>query len=342
MVRAALSLALLLTPAVAGAAIQFLEGTYPDGSTAPTEAYFSGEITSTSATEVKQALERSRKKIGMLYLDSAGGDLIAGMELGDLVRQRGINTSIGKQSGHYGKPLPGTCYSACVLTFSGGHFRIAEKGSRIGIHRFYRRYASSTDLDVGQVVSAAITSYLMRMGVSQILFEKMAQVGGGKTQLLPLSEATSLSLVNNGILAPKWGIEGKQGTVYLKGEQETWNGTGKLIVSCVGHNGVKVSALYDAGPNTRSIYQVTRGYSLRVNSQFLPIPKLLSASSISGDYLVASFTPDPAQLSDIQSAEQIGFGFHPQSSDSFYGFLIDARSDREVIRSFISFCLARD
>lgn len=216
---AAFSLGLMFSPATAGASIKVLQSTYPDGTAAPAELYLSGEITTSTKQEMLAALDQIGRKVPMLYLDSAGGDLVAGMELGEAIRRRGINTSIGKSSGNYGKPLPGICYSACVLTFSGGHFRFADQNARIGIHRFYRRTTSTSDLDVGQVVSAAITSYLIRMGVSPLLFEKMAQVGGGKMQLLPISEASGLSLVNNGILSPQWGIEGKQGTVYLKGER---------------------------------------------------------------------------------------------------------------------------
>jgi hypothetical protein len=339
---AAFSLGLMFSPATAGASIKVLQSTYPDGTAAPAELYLSGEITTSTKQEMLAALDQIGRKVPMLYLDSAGGDLVAGMELGEAIRRRGINTSIGKSSGNYGKPLPGICYSACVLTFSGGHFRFADQNARIGIHRFYRRTTSTSDLDVGQVVSAAITSYLIRMGVSPLLFEKMAQVGGGKMQLLPISEASGLSLVNNGILSPQWGIEGKQGTVYLKGEQETWNGTGKLIVTCASHNGVKISALYDAGTNNQEILRNARNYTLRVNSQFLPIPHLQSAPKISGDYLTATFTPDSSMIWDMQSAEQLGFGFHPTGSDSFYGFLIDARSERDLIRSFVQHCQSRD
>lgn len=161
---AAFSLGLMFSPATAGASIKVLQSTYPDGTAAPAELYLSGEITTSTKQEMLAALDQIGRKVPMLYLDSAGGDLVAGMELGEAIRRRGINTSIGKSSGNYGKPLPGICYSACVLTFSGGHFRFADQNARIGIHRFYRRTTSTSDLDVGQVVSAAITSYLIRMG----------------------------------------------------------------------------------------------------------------------------------------------------------------------------------
>lgn len=117
--RKAISLALGL--ALAGitltsqAKIQVLQSTYPDGTAAPAEIYLSGEITSSTTKEVTQALNRAGPKVPMLAFDSAGGDLVAAMELGDTLRRRGVNTSIGKYSGEYGKPLPGVCYSACVL-----------------------------------------------------------------------------------------------------------------------------------------------------------------------------------------------------------------------------------
>lgn len=337
----ALGLALSGVAITSQAKIQVLQSTYPDGTAAPAEIYLSGEITSSTTREVTQALDRVGPKVPMLTFDSAGGDLVAAMELGDTLRRRGVNTSIGKYSGKYGEPLPGVCYSACVLSFGGGHFRFADQKAQIGVHRFFRKTASSSDLDVGQVVSAAITSYLIRVGVNPLLFEKMAQVGGNKMQLLSVSEATSLALVNNGLLPPSWVIEGKQGSVYLKGEQETWNGTGKLLFSCSGPRGIKVTALYDAGDNNQNILNTARTFTLRLNSQFHPIPKLQSAPKISGDFLMANFIPDSTMLWDLQAAEQIGFGFHPQRAESFYGFLIDARPERDMIRSFINHCVTR-
>ncbi|HHH9443119.1 TPA: hypothetical protein ACP32N_005107 [Pseudomonas aeruginosa] len=341
-ISVALGLALAGASLISKAGVKVLQNTYPDGTAAPAEIYLFGEITSSTTKEVTQALDRAGPKVPMLAFDSAGGDLVAAMELGDTLRRRGVNTSIGKYSGDYGKPLPGICYSACVLAFSGGHFRFADPKAQIGVHRFFRKTSSSADLDVGQVVSAAITSYLIRVGVSPMLFEKMAQVGGGKMQLLSVSEATSLALVNNGILPPNWVIEGKQGAVYLKGEQETWNGTGKLLFSCASPRGVKITALYDAGENNQTILGTARTYTLRLNSQFHPIPKLQSDPKISGEFLMASFVPDSTMLWDLQAAEQIGFGFHPQHAESFYGFLIDARPEREMIRSFINHCQTRN
>ncbi len=108
----ALGLALAGITLASQAKIQVLQSTYPDGTAAPAEIYLSGEITTSTTKEVTQALDRAGPKVPMLAFDSAGGDLVAAMELGDTLRRRGVNTSIGKYSGEYGKPLPGVCYSA--------------------------------------------------------------------------------------------------------------------------------------------------------------------------------------------------------------------------------------
>ncbi|MFU7548137.1 hypothetical protein ACM9NK_29375, partial [Pseudomonas paraeruginosa] len=90
---------LMFSPATAGASIKVLQSTYPDGTAAPAELYLSGEITTSTKQEMLAALDQIGRKVPMLYLDSAGGDLVAGMELGEAIRRRGINTSIGKSSG---------------------------------------------------------------------------------------------------------------------------------------------------------------------------------------------------------------------------------------------------
>lgn len=311
------------------------------GSASPPEVYLSGEITDASVSQLSALISARDLKGSIVYLDSAGGDPQAGMNLGDLIRRSNMNTAIGKPGTSPGHPSPGRCMSACVLTYAGGKFRFVDAASQLGIHRFYRRTAMSSDLDVAQVMSAAITTYLIKMGVAPSLFERMVQVGRGQMEILPHADAATLNLVNNGVLPAEWGIEGKQGQVYLVGRQQTWNGTGKVLMSCAPNQRIRFSALYDAGDNNAFITRNAKNYSLRINKQFLPISTLQSKPTISGDYVLASFTPDDKMLWSLSGAEQIGFGFHTGESDTFYGFLVDATGEQDLVRSWIKHCTER-
>lgn len=335
-----LAFALLSTiPAYACADFISVEHTYQDGRAAPMEIYFSGEITTATTRQFLDLVLSQKITKATVYFDSIGGDLMSGMELGEQIRKAGFNTAIGKMVKGSG-PAMGKCQSSCVLSYVGGYFRFAEPGSNIGIHRFYRHTAGDQDLDVGQVLSAAITSYLIRMGTDPKLFERMVQVGRGKMQTLSLSDAAKLNVYNNGVLPADWKIEGKSGQVYLRGIQETWLGTGKILMSCNENRGVSLSALYDAGTNTDRIARGSVAYSLRLDNLFLPVPAgdLRRRPSVQGDYLMASYAPTPPSLQSIQQSEKIGFAFHPKASNEFFGFLIDAHKDKDTITSFIQHC----
>lgn len=311
------------------------------GNLSPPEVYLSGEITDETVSQLSSLISARDLKGSILYLDSAGGDPQAGMNLGELIRNSSMNTAVGKPSSSPGHPLPGRCMSACVLSYAGGKFRFVDPASQIGIHRFYRRTAMSTDLDVAQVMSAAITSYLIKMGIAPSLFERMVQVGRGQMELLPHSDAAKLNLVNNGVLPAQWSIEGKQGEVYLLGRQQTWNGTGKVLMSCAPNQRIRFSALYDAGDNNDFITRNAKNYSLRINQQFLPITALQARPKVSGDYVLASFIPDDNMVWSLSGAQQIGFGFHTGESATFYGFLIDATGEQDLVRSWIKHCSER-
>jgi hypothetical protein len=332
------ALALLTTSTFAND-IQIVPVTHPDGTPSQPEVYLSGEITDATVDQLSALIRERRLNSSIVYLNSDGGDPQAGMDLGDLLRRSNINTAVGKIGKTPGRPAAGKCQSACVLTYVGGKFRFIDPASQLGIHRFYRRTATASDLDVAQVMSAAITGYLIRMDIDPALFQRMVKVGRGQMELLSARDAAALNVVNNGMLKAKWGIEGKSGSVYLLGTQETWNGTGKVIMSCVPQqNRIKFSALYDAGTQTGSIAKNTQSYTLRINQKFVPLGPMLTRATISGGYLLASFTPTDPQMWDIQSAEQIGFGFHTGQADTFYGYLVDATGAQDLIRSWIKHC----
>ncbi|WGK63420.1 hypothetical protein QAO71_17920 (plasmid) [Halopseudomonas sp. SMJS2] len=337
----ALAVLLISSTCVANAPrIEILKHQFSDGRSAPAEIYISGEMTQALSGEFLALLRQHSVTTGTVYFDSDGGDVMTSMELGGIIRKAGFNTSVGKMGAGYGQAGVGKCQSSCVLSFLGGYFRFAPPGSVFGIHRFYKQTSGQLDLDVGQVLSAAITSYLIRMGADPALFERMVQVGRGRMQQLALDEAAALNVVNNGVLPATWTIEGKGGKVYLRGEQEAWIGTGKILIHCGRVGVMELSALYDAGVNTPMIAKSARNYSVRIDKQFVSLnaQDMISPLGIQNGYLVATFRVSPPLAQTLSTANQIGFGFHPDSTTTFYGFLVNASTDRETIQSFIAHC----
>jgi hypothetical protein len=319
--------------------IQALTFKHPDGRLAPAEIYLDGEITPTLPRQLVAALASNHIDRGTIYINSVGGDLQAGLELGEFIRKAGFNTAIGKRGTEYGKPSPGSCQSACLMTFAGGVYRFAEPLTFFGIHRFYSRTAGDADLALGQVLSAAITGYLLRMGVSPVLFERMVNAGA-TPQKLSVPEATQLNLVNNGVLPVRWEIVGHAGKVFLQGEQKTWNGTGRIQVSCSRSEGMSFTAQYNAEQNTQKIMADVKHVSLKLDGSFVGIdPQALTRrAELSDGYLTSTFRISQSVAFSLARARSIGFAWLPAETSIFYGFELPVSQSDDQLPSFITHC----
>jgi len=149
-----------------------------------------------------------------VYLNSPGGNLFAGMELGRVFRKNGFNTYVGKQSG-LRKTSAGVCLSACTLTFLGGKFRFLSPDSTYGVHRFFlggsddASVAPADALAAGQIFSAAILQYIREMGADPQLLNEMSRAGSDEINVLSKSRLQELGVVNDGVGKTTWTVESK-------------------------------------------------------------------------------------------------------------------------------------
>ena len=92
--------------------------------------YLDGTIDDDAPNRLSTALDGVAGKIAV-WLNSPGGNLFAGMELGRIIRKHGAGTHIIDHR----TVLPGQCYSACALAFLGGVSRFIDNAARYGVHR---------------------------------------------------------------------------------------------------------------------------------------------------------------------------------------------------------------
>lgn len=143
-----------------------------------------GDITKSDVTRVKELLSLSERTYDgvSIELDSPGGDVVAALDLGRLLRSHAAWTHVRDDDGS-------VCYSACVLVLAGGVFRIASAG-KVGIHRpkFDERYFAGLSFDEAQQqydnMAQGVSQYLVEMGVSEGLFRLMMQVSSSDVSLL--------------------------------------------------------------------------------------------------------------------------------------------------------------
>ena len=115
-----------------------------------------------------------------VWLNSDGGNLIAGLELGSLIRNTGfLDTVVHSEN------MSAKCYSACAYAFMGGREREVPDGARIGFHQFYSNldtnvtYTDLTDKleqseSFTQMLSALVLRYLLDMGADVELYYQMS------------------------------------------------------------------------------------------------------------------------------------------------------------------------
>ena len=124
----------------------------------------------------------------LIDLNSPGGSLLGGIELGRMIRKQGLTTRVASYTQRapgeaYWDPReePGICMSACALAFLGGEDRELNEGSVLGFHQF-----SSAGNSVGkvadlyeteattQIIAGVVHDYIEAMGVSPTLFSRMS------------------------------------------------------------------------------------------------------------------------------------------------------------------------
>lgn len=146
----ACTIALFCPPGAQAAQISVSPG--EDG--APPFITIRGELDLNDAIEFMR--KTSKIKDAVVVLRSPGGNLLAGLQIGRTVRQRGYPTLI---------PALSNCSSACALAWLGGTPRFMEQNSLIGFHAAY--FMKGGRARTSGTANAVIEDYLRELRLSQ-------------------------------------------------------------------------------------------------------------------------------------------------------------------------------
>jgi hypothetical protein len=302
-----------------------------------TLVYLDGRIDDDAPHRLSAALEGIVGKI-VVWLNSPGGNLFAGMELGRIIRKHQAWTRIVDHR----TLLPGECYSACALAFLGGVHRFNDNAARYGVHRASLSVRSPAgNVDLGQQLSAAIESYIREMGVDVRLLDLWMRAGPDEMYVLTQQEAKDLRVADNGRRPPRWSIVPTPRGGVLQGQQTTTDGTGALSFSCDDKQTI-LGSVYEPAAEGESmaagrwIHLVTMDRYERRPLKELSVS--LDGGSVRGRFLLA---PDVVRLA--MSARQIGHRIKPAGNRSIslgYGVDVDRRS-ASMVKKFLGDCLRR-
>jgi hypothetical protein len=298
------------------------------------EIYASGEIDADAGKRL-DALMKEKIIIdgSVLYLDSPGGNLIGGMELGRTIRKHHLTTDIARKSEKLDESEPASCVSACALAFLGGEYRSVMQGSVYGAH--------PNKNDTAQFLSAAVVAYIQEMGVATEPFTIATRAGKDESMAFSEPDLLKLGLINNGRQKTVWTLESLDSGLYLKGQRETVNGINKLLIGFCPPAPKRpfLHVTFDAGPHADEIMRMSAD-SLVIDGQFIPIESFRTHKESRNGWVIAAYTLDSTLLAMIQTAKTVGLALQMVRDPPYYaGFLDLPMSEGTAeLPQFLSVC----
>lgn len=304
---------------------------------ATTDIFIDGALDQKTVDQFKAVLTQRHITKGTVHRNSKGGSVMAGLELGTLIRDNGLSTNVGLRNSWGGLPRSGECSSACPYAFLGGVYRYASKESKIGVHRFSVTGGVEPGLDMVEVVSAAIANHILNMGADLGLLELMTLEGGDKIRMLSPEELRDLNVVDNGSREATWGLFMVNGFVYLKGQQVAAKGTGKMTFHCHDRNLIGF-AFFGAGQDMAAVAATTK-YSVRIDDKLFPLQDSMTHAVARERFVDMHFPLSQEQFGMMAAGNDIGFAFHKPRGSSYYGFLVHVGDEgRTKLLDYAKYC----
>jgi hypothetical protein len=152
----------------------------------------SGTITERDAKAFQElSSELERVGLGTVYLDSTGGDVVAAMQIGRLIRKYDGWTEI--ENYHSSAKFDAKCYSSCALIFIAGVLRLMDPFASLGLHRPYLASApqgrQAIEKQFPQML-AQVKQYVAEMGVTDNFYQQMVNTEPSRMVLYFGSEMT--------------------------------------------------------------------------------------------------------------------------------------------------------
>ncbi|MBB3020420.1 hypothetical protein FHR70_003501 [Microvirga lupini] len=160
------------------AAADIRTGTLPDGSTI---VIVTGDFVASDIEVFKSKIAGVRK--GVVALDSNGGSLHAGIQMGTAIRLRGLATVV---------PVGSQCASACAIAWLGGTPRMMGSDAKIGFHAAYR-LENGAAIETG-VGNALLGAYLSNLGLSDQAIVYVTMAAPSSMTWLSRREAETLGI----------------------------------------------------------------------------------------------------------------------------------------------------
>lgn len=195
-----------------------------DGRTCPRYIVAEGVISKTTPENFKKFLT-TIEDMPSVYFHSPGGDLLASMRLGRLIRKSGLSTIVGvseglEETGLFNNNLDlvrrPECLSACVYAFTGGKARALFESGKLGVHQFYT-INGKTDESSVQITMTILSSYFDEMDIDRRVLDIASVTTKNEITVFNTQQAKKLNLDNSEPLVSGWELQAfSDGKLYIK------------------------------------------------------------------------------------------------------------------------------
>jgi len=246
-------------------------------------------------------------------LDSPGGNLFAGMEMGRILNDRSelVSASVGNE-----RDGAASCASACVFLYLGADYRYLSGDSRLGVHQFS---SSNPDLDAtmamssAQKVSAIVVSYIQEMRADPQLFNKMSSTPSEGINWLSREDLSLWNVVTGSVYSESAEYHNLSGKIALKMEHVSLNGRNIMTLFCSSKGIAGAVNLHEPPLSEVGHFEIV------IDGEGFPIDEFNMISSEGGRSQAAFRLP--AYLRDsAANARTFGARIVFPSGEIFYGF----------------------
>jgi hypothetical protein len=330
-----------------------------------------GEIVPDSVAALQQAMVKFKAHPGTtVVLNSPGGNVEAGLEMGRMIRKAKMNTTVGTFNPTYiglspnlepqmipftpmpiAPPFPGYCYSSCTLMLLGGIVRSVSPSSDYGVHRFSYTKTPQDVADDAQKETAQILAYVEEMGVSGEFMTEMVKKGSED-----VTHLTEARLADLHVITPAWttnwkfAIVSKTRTLYLEGDTVDRWGSHQISFYCPYDDKARATGAFlflDAllAPGGRvdpaEFVKSVKGYVLELDQGTLPLtPQNIAVQAVvapQSGRIGVSIKLSRTLVSYIESARHIGISFIADTGEvSLLQFI--ATVDPQILREYVEQC----
>jgi hypothetical protein len=276
-----------------------------------------------------------------IYLDSAGGDLSAGLALGRLFRAGSMVTHLGAprrplRAG--ARPKAAQCVDACAYAYLGGLYRWAPSGTdRIGLHASHALDPKAGDAGMGAASSADVASYLRDMGIHPGAMTPTPTTTRDDIVWLTPDPMLAAGLANNGRLPLTASYQPSSGAPYLSLNQTVRGGVNRITLECR-PDGLTLTSYYMVGvDHARQIAARTARSYLEVDRQeTLPLPR--GSARVVSQAVTMSRPYSLDQLARLLSARSLGAWLGDRNGAVRYGFAFGLDPVRSSLRDYYARC----